>query len=177
MRWRSWPVMRVTEPRNCLHCKRLFDPDYRHRHDQFYCARAACKKVRQAASLQRWREHPENQDYWRGRWNIERVREWRAGHPEYWKRRKRKPEAGGAVALQNAMKLAQAADFKHDKGERRGDCVTKRVPTDLRTQDPVLVGLIAQLTGDTLQNAIHQTTTRLYEKGQAVMGQLLEISQ
>lgn len=169
--------MRVTEPRNCLHCKRRFDPDYRHRRDQFYCAKPACKKVRQAASLQRWREHPENQDYWRGRWNIERVQEWRAAHPEYWKRVKRKPGAGGGVALQNAMKAAQVTTDKRDKRDGRGDCVTKRVPADLRTQDPVLVGLIAQLTGDTLQNAIHQTTARLYEKGQAVMGQLLEISQ
>lgn len=169
--------MSVTAPRNCLHCSKLFEPDYRHRHDQFYCAKPACKKARQAASLQRWREHPENQDFWRGRWNIERVQEWRAAHPEYWKRRKRKQGAVRGVALQNAMKSVQVIDLKVDHGSPTGDCVTKRVLAVLKTQDPVLVGLIAQLTGDTLQNAIHQTTARLYEKGQAVMGQLLEISQ
>ncbi|MDO8539030.1 MAG: hypothetical protein Q7S40_01205 [Opitutaceae bacterium] len=169
--------MPVTEPRNCLNCKRLFAPDYRHRHDQFYCAKPACKKARQAASLQRWREHPENRGFWRGRWNIERVQEWRAAHPEYWKRVKKKQGAGRGVALQNAMKPVQASDYKLDNSNGVGDCVTKRVLGDLKAQDPVLIGLIAQLTGDTLQNAIHQTTTRLYEKGQAVMGQRHEISQ
>jgi hypothetical protein len=155
----------------------VFEPDYRHRHDQFYCAKPVCKKARQAASLQRWREQPENQDFWRGRWNIERVQQWRAAHPEYWKRVKRRQRAGRVVALQNAMKPAQAPEYKWDESQEVGDCVTKRVPGELKTQDPVLLGLIAHLTGDTLQNAIHQTTARLYEKGQAVMGQLLEISQ
>lgn len=169
--------MPVTEPRNCLNCKRLFDPDYRHRRDQFYCVKPVCKKARQAASLQRWREHPENQDFWRGRWNIERVQEWRAAHPEYWKRVKRKKRASRDVALQNAMKTAQVTDYKWDNSDEIGDCVTKRVLRELKTQDPVLLGLIAQLTGDTLQNAIYQTTARLYEKGQAIKGQLLEISQ
>ena len=169
--------MSVTEPRNCLHCTRLFDPDYRHRHNQFYCTKPACKQVRQAANLQRWRERPENQDFWRARWNIERVQAWRMAHPEYWKRAKRKHGAGRGVALQNLMKSAQVSDDKLDSGGTVGDCVTKRVLVDLKRQDPVLVGLIAQLTGDTLQNAIYQTTARLYEKGQAVMGQLFEISQ
>jgi hypothetical protein len=168
--------MPVTEPRNCLNCNLLFVPDYRHRRDQFYCVKPVCKKARQAASLQRWREHPENQGFWRAGWNIERVQAWRAAHPEYWKRVKRTKVADRGVALQNAMKSAQVSDDKRDNSDEVGDCVTKRVLVDLKRQDPVLVGLIAQLTGDTLQNAIYQTTARLYERGQAVMGQLLEIS-
>ena len=168
--------MPVTEPRNCLHCTELFDPDYRHRHNQFYCTKPVCKKARQAANLQRWRERPENQDFWRARWNIERVQAWRIAHPDYGKRVKRKKVAGRGVALQIAMKSAQVAEDKFDSSGVASDCVTNRVLVDMKTQDPVLVGLIAQLTGDTLQNAIHQTTARLYEKGQAVMGQLLEIS-
>jgi hypothetical protein len=155
----------------------LFVPDYRHRRDQFYCGKPACRKARQAASLQRWREHPENQGFWRENWNVKRVQEWRAANPEYWKRGKRKQKEDRGGALQNAMKSAQVPDDKRDHGGSAGACVTKRVLTELKTQDPVLVGLIAQLTGDTLQNAIHETTAKLYERGQAVMGQLLEISQ
>lgn len=162
--------------RNCLNCKLLFAPDYRHRRDQLYCGKPACKKARQAASLKRWREHPENKDYWRGPWNTERVQEWRAAHPEYWKRVKRKKGADRGIALQNAMNLVQVVDDQGDNGGAAGDCVTKRVLVDFKTQDPVLVGLIAQLTGDTLQNAIHQTTARLYEQGQAIIGQLSKIS-
>ena len=85
--------------------------------------------------------------------------------------------ADRGVALQIAMKSAQVSKDKLDSSGVASDCVTNRMLVDMKTQDPVLVGLIAQLTGDTLQNAIHQTTARLYEKGQAVMGQLLEISQ
>lgn len=169
--------MPVTKLRNCLNCKRLFDPDYRHRHNQFYCTKPACKKVRQAANLQRWRERPENQDFWRAPWNIERVQAWRIAHPEYWKRVKRKQVADRGVALQIAMKSAQVSEDKLVSSGSASDCVTNRVPVDMKTQDPVLVGLIAQLTGDTLQNAIYQTTARLYEKGQSIKGQLLEISQ
>jgi hypothetical protein len=169
--------MPVTEPRNCLNCTLLFEPDCRHRHDQLYCTKPECKKARQAANLQRWRERPENQGFWRARWNIERVQAWRIAHPEYWKRVKRKKVTDRGVALQIAMKSAQVIENKLDSVGVVRDCVTNRVPADFKTQDPVLVGLIAQLTGDTLQNAIHQTTARLYEKGQAVMGQLLEISQ
>jgi hypothetical protein len=57
-----------------------------------------------------------------------------------------------------------------DKAESTGDCVTNRIPALLLEQSPVVVGLIAQMTGSTLQNAILEVTARLFEQGRAVIG-------
>jgi hypothetical protein len=50
------------------------------------------------------------------------------------------------------------------------NCATKRIPTLLEEQSPVVLGLIAHLTGSTLQNAIGEMAVRLFETGRAVMG-------
>ena len=158
--------MKPDAPLNCLHCNRTFMPDCRHRLTQRYCEKPKCKRARQAASLERWRQKPENAGFWRGAWNVERVQEWRAQHPEYWKRGKRRK----AVALQNAMELTEVVPRHLEKTDMDENCVTKRIPRLLEEQSPVMVGLIAQLTGSTLQNAIGEMTLRLFETGRAVMG-------
>jgi hypothetical protein len=150
----------------CLHCNRLFVPDYRHRRDQRYCAKPACKRARHSASLVQWRNKAENKDYWSGSWNVDRVREWRAANPEYWKRTGRKSER----PLQNAMKPTEVTAPPMNKQESSGACVTRRVPALLQAQSPVVLGLIAQITGSALQDAILEVTTRLFENGQAVLG-------
>lgn len=157
--------------RNCLHCNQVFEPDVRHRHDQRYCRKPVCQRARQAANNERWRARPEHQGWWRGEWNVQRVREWRAQHPGYWKRWKRKK----AVALQIAINPAQATEVKVDASPTGADCATNRVPELLKTQSPVVVGLIAQMygvgSGVALQDAIAEVATRLFEKGRAVIGQ------
>lgn len=157
--------------RNCLHCSDVFEPDARHRHDQRYCRKPACQRARQAVNNERWRARPEHKDWWRGEWNVERVREWRAQHPEYWKRWKRKT----TVALQIAINPTQATKATVDTSPAGVDCATNRVPELLKTQSPVVVGLIAQMYGSgsgiALQSAIAEVATRLFEKGRAVIGQ------
>jgi len=94
---------------------------------------------------------------------VERVRQWRSEHPGYWKRAR---ETG---ALQDTMGVTQAADPKPD--DLGLDCVTRYDRQPLwRQQSPLVIGLIAQLTGSTLQETIAHTTHRLFEKGQAVIG-------
>lgn len=97
---------------------------------------------------------------------MERVREWRLAHPGYWKRRSKEEEA----PLQNAMKLPGIADPPADSVGLDGECATKRIAALLREQSPVVVGLIVQMTGCTLQNAILEVAEKLFEKGRAVMG-------
>ena len=158
--------MSTDVPLKCLHCNRSFVPDCRHRHNQRYCRKPKCKRARQAASLERWRQKPENRDFWREEWNVDRVRQWRAKHPGYWKSHKRKR----AVALQNAMNPAQESLLEVDKPVSAEDCATKRITSLLEEQSPVVVGLIAHLTGSTLQNAIGAMAERLFETGRAVLG-------
>jgi len=120
---------------------------------------------------ERWRAKPEHKDWWRGEWNVDRVREWRTQHPGYWKRWKRKK----AVALQIAIKPVQTTEVKGDPSLGGTDCATNRVPELLKTQSPVVVGLIAQMYGSgsgiALQSAIAEVAARLFEKGRAVIGQ------
>lgn len=120
---------------------------------------------------ERWRARPEHKDWWRGEWNVERVRDWRAQHPGYWKRWRRKK----AIALQIAMNPIQTTAAKVDASPAVADCATNRVSELLKMQSPVVVGLIAQMygtgSGVALQDAIAQVATRLFEKGRAVIGQ------
>ena len=75
----------------CLHCKKLFVPDYRNRERQGYCTTPECRKAGKRASQQRWLSKPENSDYFRDAQNVKRVQDWRKEHPGYWKRHPRKP--------------------------------------------------------------------------------------
>jgi hypothetical protein len=130
-----------------------------------------CQRARQAVNNERWRARPEHQDWWRGEWNVQRVREWRAQHPGYWKRWKRRKPG----ALQIAINPTQTTATKMDASPAVVDCATNRVPEVLKTQSPVVVGLIAQMYGSgsgvALQSAIAEVTTRLLERGRAVIGQ------
>ena len=157
--------------RNCLHCNKIFEVDARHRRDQRYCRKPACRRASKAASRQQWLAKPEQKDWWRGAWNVDRVRDWRAKHPEYWKRWRRKQ----GIALQDTIKPTQLSLATEDRSPNASACATRYVPELLRMQSPVVVGLIAQMygadSGDALQDTIAQVATRLFEKGRAVIGQ------
>lgn len=74
----------------CLNCQRRFTPDSRARDRQRFCSRPACKKASKVWRQKRWRAKAENQDYWRGPTEVERVRQWRKKHPGYWRHHVRK---------------------------------------------------------------------------------------
>jgi len=54
-----------TRHRKCLHCKRLFDSDYRNRTRQKYCSAPECRQASKRASQARWLSQPANRDYFR----------------------------------------------------------------------------------------------------------------
>jgi hypothetical protein len=74
------------QPLRCICCKQVFTPDPRSRHRQLFCSAPACKKASKALSQKFWHAKPENQNYWRGPDQLERVRAWRKLHPFYWKK-------------------------------------------------------------------------------------------
>ena len=84
--------MKSPAPRcKCLHCKKLFVPDYRNRGRQKFCSSPECQIASKRRSQARWLAKPQNQDYFRGPENVQRVQAWRVEHPGYWKRPARKP--------------------------------------------------------------------------------------
>ncbi len=125
----------------CLCCKRLFVPDYRNRGRQKYCSTPECQVAGKRARQQRWLSKPDNQDYFRGAENAQRVREWRAAHPGYWKRSPRPT----ACMLQDACSAQHVANK-----EIAPVALPTACPSTLQdvcqVQTPLLVGLISKFT-------------------------------
>lgn len=141
----------------CLCCGELFEPDVRNRGRQKYCGKQSCRRVGKAARQRRWREQPQNRDYFRGAEHVERVRRWRAAHPGYWRSHRRRRTA----ALQDAL--------APEVIESPEDFATRALQDALRLQGPVLIGLIAQLTDSALQEDIAATTRGLLQLGQDIL--------
>ncbi len=144
----------------CRHCGEFFAVDARNRGRQRYCRKVPCRKARKADSQRRWLSRPENADYFRGADNAARARAWQAAHPGYWKKRSRRK-----VVLQdrsNPQLASGQASARQDEAIVLQDV--------LASQSPVVVGLIAHLTGSVLQADIAIMTRQLHSRGRAVLG-------
>lgn len=150
----------------CLHCRKLFVPDYRNRGRQKYCSSAECQGVSKRGSQAHWLSKPENRDYFRGPENVKRVQQWRAAHPGYWKTQGRKPRrtlqeaCSGQVPVQQELLPAAAPQVSRPALQELCEVKT-----------PLLVGLIAQFTDTALQEDIVAYTRRLIARGQDILDQ------
>ncbi len=149
--------------RKCGHCKQFFRPDPRQRERQRFCVVPVCQAASKAASQARWLAKPENRDYFCGAENVQRVREWRAKNPGYAKGRKRRP-ARPAVALQEMMNLQVSPG--QEPAAQDEQLVLQET---WRSQPPLLVGLIAHLSGSALQEDMAVVMRRLITRGQALL--------
>ena len=148
--------------RKCRCCREFFFPDYRNAERQHYCGKPACRQARKRANQRRWRRTPFGRSYFRSAQNVERVRQWRKAHPGYWKR-KTPASAGIQVAAPQQLNPVQAS------------CnVPPATPGTLQDfclpQHPGFVGLIALITGRTLQADIVPIARRVVEQGQNILG-------
>lgn len=148
--------------RKCRCCNRFFTPDRHNPRRQFYCAAPTCRRASKRASQQRWLRQPANRDYFRGAANVERVRQWRQAHPGYWKRTQSRSNPGQPAAG-TALNPATTS------------CNAPR-PTSVALQDfvltehPAFVGLIAMITGRTLQEDIAAVGRHLLLQGRNILG-------
>jgi hypothetical protein len=150
----------------CLHCRKLFVPDYRNRQRQGYCATPECRKAGKRARQQRWLSKPENSDYFRDAQNVERVQDWRKEHPGYWKRHPRKSVA----TLQDACSAQPIAAKEVAPTALQGVCAGT-LQDVCQVQVPLLVGLISKFTDCTLQDDIVIYARRLIANGQNILDQ------
>lgn len=147
--------------RKCRHCKELYLPDIRNRHHQRYCSKPGCRKVSKKVSQQRWVSSEKGWDYFKNPDNTIRVKQWRKAHPGYWKREGRK--------LQNALQDVSPSQLQSNQSD------TAKL-TDTALQDfcslqvPLLIGLIASLTGNALQDNIAETSRKFINLGQDILG-------
>ena len=146
--------------RKCKYCRGLFLPDPRNATRQRYCSKPECRKASKASSQKRWLEKPENQDYFRGPDNVERVQCWRKAHPGYWRRKpKNKP-----TALQDPLNLQLT-----ENTDNRDDFVFPALQDSLILQPAVFIGLISQLTGYALQEDIAMVARRMQQLGNDIL--------
>jgi len=139
-----------------LYCGELFAPDPRNVHHQKYCGLPPCRKASKAASQRRWLAKPPNRDYFRGPEQVERVRRWRAKHPGYWRR-----SALVKPPLQD-LSITQVVDST----DKLGRLTLQEV---LDAQAAVLIGVIANLMGTTLQDDIAEKARFLRQLGSDVL--------
>ena len=156
--------MVVNKKKKCRNCGCLFIPDHRNRNRQKYCSKPACRKASKAASQQRWLHKPENQDYFRGPENVQRVQRWRAAHPGY-EPPKRVKQSG---TLQDPL-TTQPTKIINDIGKQA-------LQDPLSLQPAVIIGLIANFTGVTLQDDIVNAIGRLRQLGQDILNHPTQIT-
>lgn len=149
--------------RKCFHCKTKFRPDHRNRDRQRYCSEPECQKASKAASQKRWASKPENQDYFKGEDQVRRVKEWRKENPGYWRKKD---------ALQDSLNV------QHQETKEKNNNKTPHEPQDslplqdsLNPQHPLIVGILAMLTGHTLQDDIANTSARIIQSGLDILSE------
>lgn len=149
--------------RKCKNCKVFFPPDPRNAWHQQYCSKPECRKASKTASHTKWLAKEENRDHFRGAENVQRVQQWRKTHPGYWRPKSPKEEK----PLQDLLieKTEQNPPVEPPKTSP-----SKSALQDLLIEQPlVLIGLIGQLTGSTLQDDIALTTRRLQQLGADIL--------
>jgi hypothetical protein len=110
------------------------------------------------ASQEKWRNKPENRDYFKGPEQVERVREWRKKTPGYWKRSKR------VIALQDSLTV-QPYEIIEDNAQIANSALQDL----LMLQPPVIIGLISNFIGSALQDDIALTLLRMQQSGQDIL--------
>jgi hypothetical protein len=150
----------------CPHCQKFFVPDYRNRGRQKYCSAPECQAASKQGSQQRWSSKAENRDYFRGAANVQRVQQWRAEHPGYWKQPPRQPRR----TLQETC--SEQVPVSQELAPALAPQVSAPALQDLcEVKTPLLVGLIAQFTDAALQEDIVTYTRRLIARGQDILDQ------
>lgn len=146
--------------RKCRNCGELYKPDPRAKKKQKYCSAPECQKASQAASWNRWRKRPENEDYYKGEAQVNRTREWRRRNPGYWKRWSIKKNA-----LPNEI-TAQTPDIKEDSTCLASDAL----PKEILLQPALIAGLISTLTGSALPKDIAESSRHFIILGHDILG-------
>ena len=150
--------------RKCLHCHIFFKPDPRSKGRQIFCSLPDCRKASKKASQKKWLQKPQNQHYFSGPENVQRVRLWREKNPGYSKR----PQIASSAPkpLQDTL-IAQDTENKEEREVLKQDPLQDLI----LAQPSVLIGLIAHLTGSTLQDDIVRTGQKLQELGEDFLSQ------
>ena len=144
----------------CLHCNEEHRCDPRNRRRQQFCSKPDCRRASKAASQRQWVARAENQNYFRGAENCERVRQWRLAHPGYWRNKRPAPES----TLQDPL-IPQVAE----KQELEPQEISHALQDLCISQPALIVGLISIMTGHALQEDIAASVRSLLNRGRDIL--------
>lgn len=160
------PPMSSTTIFKCLNCNEKQPCEPRKRGHQHYCSKPDCRRASKAASQRQWLSRPENQDYFRGADNCERVRKWRLAHPGY---RRDKLSASDSVLQEISNPQAIENGLVAPLG------VSNALQDLCITQPAIFVGLISVLTGHVLQDDLLATARVFQRRGRDFLNRMPEI--
>jgi len=149
---------------NCLHCNEIHQCEPRNRGRQRSCQAPACRRAAKAKGQREWLRRPENEDYFRGAGNCERVRQWRQAHPGYWRKKTSAPKG----TLQDplvAQKRSQSIENESIKPQNPPGALQE----SCLLQPALLVGLVSVLTGHALQEDIALSVRSLLDRGKDIL--------
>jgi hypothetical protein len=162
-----------TQTPNCRNCKRIFHPDHRNVSRQRFCSKPECRHASKVDSQQRWRQQPDNLDYFKGSVHVERVQQWRREHPGYWRRQAPEVLTDPDALQETCMPQEMETQALSEGVEQPEAGVENPEPDALQDsfflQPAVLVGLIAQLSGLALQEDIAFMARRLQQLGRDIL--------
>ena len=170
--------MRPASSRKCCHCREHFVPSPSNRQSQRYCSKPLCRKASKAAAQAKWINKAENRHYFRGAENVERVRQWRRRHPDYW-RKKNAVEPGAALQDLATIEVVgpEVVRVQEDALSRSADLASGPLPSqeEVALQDlascqvPLLAGVVSLLIGEGLQDHFAHFTRELVDRGRRVL--------
>jgi hypothetical protein len=152
--------MKGPAKRKCLCCEEFYQADHRNLRHQRYCSKPACRKQSKAQSQSGWLQRPENQNYFRGPENSQRVKEWRKRNPGYWRKKKTSLQ----VALQEVCQ-----EQPPPNEELTPEKTSNALQEVFLMQPAVVLGLISMMTGHALQEDIVATARVLVRKGRDIL--------
>lgn len=153
--------MKFFAKRKCLHCKAFYVPDRRNLRHQRYCSKPDCQRASKRQSQRRWLAKEGNQNYFRGPDNSRRVREWRAAHPGYSRRKTPAP----------AEPLQEVCPAQSPQPQAVAVTAISHALQDIfPMQAALVVGLISTMTGSVQQEDITAASRILIRKGQDILG-------
>ena len=173
--------------RKCQHCRRLYQPDPRNRWHQKYCSEPACQQASKRASYRHWARSALGRRYARRPEQSEDVRIWRAAHPGYWKRSRKKPVALPDVLMPQPLTpsgdkpklievlLANLATLlgQFPLAAANFDALKPlALPDVLFTQSSAWFGLVSMLMGGALPEDIASFTRQAILRGQEIQGRM-----
>ena len=107
---------------------------------------------------------------------MERVRQWRRGHPGYWRKKNAEPQALQDLAPSEVIG-SEAFTVQEHLLSRGADLMSRQVPSqmELALQDlascqvPLLAGVVSLLIGDALQDHFADFARELVDRGKRVL--------